>query len=553
MSSPRSDRPPADGIFIPLPIDIKPVISDPDTHPPMSLTSPPRPPAAGLKRCLRTICGATKTRQWGTSPDGAGTICQRCYALYLNYKLPLFQHPVSGRLSIINFEQAIPVRVTGFALRPTPQNNRSRKPSRDALKPFVVPLQDTALDRALLRMTETPSKARAYRSKARMRNMANSKRKFTGQPGTRVEFAQAMRRKKLRTAQNEGPILVLTDDSNDDRRPESDEDKSSASGRYARPTSHIGMPNQIQPANAEVIGTGLGVPDVDDDDVDDGWISVPPNPARQRQFHRPDPAIARPSVLRRKRSIRTPQVNRSRVSVTERLFRNAMLRNMASEGQESLNKQKRFPRVEIPPMRKQRKKSTLPSQEISALVSPHNPTSPKRTPQSTLPPEAAGTAERSNVRQSASPARPQGQPPACPVLKSSSIVLPPKSCSPPRLSSRSSPFQPISRPTTPPFPGPESASTLIGVKAEFRGDIRRLRIGNESSLVSFIDELRGLFALRSTFTVKYRDEESDFVTIANEKDMREMVYMVREHRLVPLRVQVEPEEVQHEWRKESTA
>lgn len=96
-----------------------------------------------------------------------------------------------------------------------------------------------------------------------------------------------------------------------------------------------------------------------------------------------------------------------------------------------------------------------------------------------------------------------------------------------------------SRTKTPAGCEKQSGRSLIGVKAKFYGDIRRLRIPPDASRVSFMSQLQTLFEIPKKLVLKYLDEEDDFVTVANETDMTEMIYMVREHNLSPLRVQLQ--------------
>lgn len=82
------------------------------------------------------------------------------------------------------------------------------------------------------------------------------------------------------------------------------------------------------------------------------------------------------------------------------------------------------------------------------------------------------------------------------------------------------------------------AGSTITVKVELDEDLRRLRIDSSWSFKMLSEELRTLFRIQGSFGVRYRDEEYDYVTIASDKDMRELFTVVSEHSLVPLRMKI---------------
>lgn len=78
----------------------------------------------------------------------------------------------------------------------------------------------------------------------------------------------------------------------------------------------------------------------------------------------------------------------------------------------------------------------------------------------------------------------------------------------------------------------------ITVKVERDGDLRRLRIDTSWTLEGLREELVGMYGLVGGFSIRYRDEEGDYVTVASEKDMKELFQLVKEHNLAPLRMRV---------------
>lgn len=82
------------------------------------------------------------------------------------------------------------------------------------------------------------------------------------------------------------------------------------------------------------------------------------------------------------------------------------------------------------------------------------------------------------------------------------------------------------------------AGDVIAVKAELEGDLRRLRIDSSWSFKMLWEELQALFGIQGGFGIRYRDEEKDYVTIASDRDMRELFAIVLEYGLVPLRMKI---------------
>lgn len=83
-----------------------------------------------------------------------------------------------------------------------------------------------------------------------------------------------------------------------------------------------------------------------------------------------------------------------------------------------------------------------------------------------------------------------------------------------------------------------AAGSTITVKVELKEDLRRLRIDSRWSFKMLWEELRALFGIETSFRIRYRDEEKDYVTVASDKDMIELFTIVSEHSLVPLRMKV---------------
>lgn len=78
----------------------------------------------------------------------------------------------------------------------------------------------------------------------------------------------------------------------------------------------------------------------------------------------------------------------------------------------------------------------------------------------------------------------------------------------------------------------------IYVKVEYNKELRRSRIGMGLSYRGFRREIRKIVGVNGTFSVAYRDDEGDFVTVGTERDLVEMYHLVRRFRMEPLYLRV---------------
>lgn len=78
----------------------------------------------------------------------------------------------------------------------------------------------------------------------------------------------------------------------------------------------------------------------------------------------------------------------------------------------------------------------------------------------------------------------------------------------------------------------------IYVKVEHDGELRRSRIGVGLSYRGFRREIRKIAGVNGAYSVAYRDDEGDFVTVGTERDLVEMYHLVRRFRMEPLFLRV---------------
>lgn len=78
----------------------------------------------------------------------------------------------------------------------------------------------------------------------------------------------------------------------------------------------------------------------------------------------------------------------------------------------------------------------------------------------------------------------------------------------------------------------------IYVKVEHGGELRRSRIGVGLSHRRFRREIRKIGGVNGMFSVAYRDDEGDFVTVGTERDLIEMYHLVRRFKMEPLFLRV---------------
>eukprot|EP00177_Eucheuma_denticulatum_P002084 GFKZ01003725.1.p1 GENE.GFKZ01003725.1~~GFKZ01003725.1.p1 ORF type:complete len:540 (-),score=81.53 GFKZ01003725.1:2148-3767(-) len=88
-------------------------------------------------RCLVPSCGATSSNQWGVSPDGPRTLCCRCYSRYYQNRLPLYQDRDTKALSVIPTENSRPMLILGFP---------PGKHGRDLSRPIVRPMTPSEIE-----------------------------------------------------------------------------------------------------------------------------------------------------------------------------------------------------------------------------------------------------------------------------------------------------------------------------------------------------------------------------------------------------------------------
>ncbi|CDF35669.1 unnamed protein product [Chondrus crispus] len=517
MSSPPTSP---DGLTTALAIETKPFLTNP--------TRPQHP-----KRCLRPICRATETNQWCTSPDGRNTLCHRCYALYLAMKLPLFRHPLTSRLSILRSPDACPVRVTGFAVRHRARPTEYRRPRRNAAKPFVVPLTDCPRDRELLRMTDVaPNVGRRgpVRTAAVYSPISKRPARHTRPGSTRI-LPRAAKLIPVRKSSPADPFNFGRADTIRRAANLNRVDKSATADPFGiGQLDDTPSPNTVSNSDASYAlsasrDTEDREPDVqlvseDDDDAHDGWLSVP-----RMRHSRPAVRLVRSQLTRPDGpSLRRGESDRH-LSVTNRLFRRAIKGHLPEKDPPAAHQLARPHDFIRNQPRPKRKTPTRVYMKVSLSEQIRRQESTDQLPDDHLSHEEMPYASR---KQAARGHR------SCPLpsnRKSSNLVaqsLPPFKGG-------------ASRTKTPAGCEKESGGSLIGVKAEFNGDIRRLRILPDASRASFMSQLQTLFEVPEILVLKYLDEEDDFVTVANETDMTEMIYMVREHNLSPLRVHLQVE------------
>lgn len=120
-----------------LPPTSQPPTPAPHSNPPVLVMSDSN------RQCL--ACSVVSSSRLSTGPDGRQTLCRLCHRTYSDKLLPLFQHPVTGRVSARHFHGSNHVRVIGWMSRSAGSNDMAVPGSglhRDFSRPVVKPIEE---------------------------------------------------------------------------------------------------------------------------------------------------------------------------------------------------------------------------------------------------------------------------------------------------------------------------------------------------------------------------------------------------------------------------
>lgn len=458
------------------------------------------------RRCVR----CTKPGANNTGPDGARTLCIRCYNLYRTCELVVYQS-INGTLSVLPHDNWTRVRVVKFPIK---FRGRVRE-VRDLTLPIVVPLTQSSNDRMLIARDAMMTKQNQQVRQKRLRRTppVDLATRVTstlnhGLPQDHIDPNDELEEGELK---EDGDVIDVGEE----------EDPLEANDSEVHGNNEVFTQNNVSPIvisdqqdpsmNAQEWSTAHHISSTPHRETGDalfnGLLERARRTSEEDHQKQVDNQVMKQSGPEEEREARSPQ---GEDTVSEDIGWNGT-------GQEDHSA------IVVPKRAGRRKSTPTKSPKKSKYIPTGRPRGrPKKRKIVEVVKEHLHNAW-DEFTEANTPST---------VVTGARMVTRGKG-------GRNTPVN--SRPQKQQKRGhDENDSRSFNVKVEYGEDLRRMRIDESWSFTMLEQEMGVMFHCgRRDFKIKVRDEENDFVTVSSDKELREMLRLAVEHSLSPLRAKLE--------------